>query len=627
MKLRLMEFMFLAMMTTGICPARLACQSTVERANGMTAVKAIKWPAGPARDSVPAWARNGMVRFARWDGGRLEVAKAILSGWPNFWPPDPNHLYAMDHWYDLRSIHLLRDAGINMIWVTFSNGFSNETERLQQEELARYIAECHRQGIHVMAYESISNMFWQDMYQNVPESKGWTAIGKDGKPVPYGAAAYRKLGYISRYTADLSNPGWQDYLRRRVDMAIKAGADGVDYDNNFAPDIAQLMNIYHMIYQYGSGQKKDFMLMGNFHRGTYVLNRLTNAMTTEDGLEPGIYDTEHVRRMRDKEYLLAADGGYLVNNAGLFRTLDGLSRGWKLNLVEDGRHEFGAREAKPMSPERQQLAMAEAMSFGAANELFVEDALATALWNHDPDALRLWAAVARYNRFFAAHAAYYADAESAASVAVVLDDASRGIDLLNGLAARNVLFDVIYEHDLNPRALSHYSEVAILKADVVSNNALIALENYVRKGGRLIVAGPSAGLDQDGNKRPRPSFFGRRLGKGECVYYEQMPPLDRLAAELRQHENSNVPTIESSPGILYNVVKQPASSREIIHLLNYETVPTGKIKIELKKKYRSATLLSPDLPQPTSLAISHGASSGEIAVPGLKIYSMVVLAQ
>ena len=47
-----------------------------------------------------------------------------------------------------------------MIWVTFSNGFSNETEKLNQEQLARYIAECHRQGIHVMAYESMTNMFW-----------------------------------------------------------------------------------------------------------------------------------------------------------------------------------------------------------------------------------------------------------------------------------------------------------------------------------------------------------------------------------------------------------------------------------------------------------------------------------
>jgi hypothetical protein len=627
MRLRLMEWFFLGLIAIGILPPRLACQDTIERPHGMASAKAIEWPAGPARGSVPSWAKNGMVRFARWDGGRLEVVKAILSGWPNFWPPDPNHLYAMDHWYDPRTIRLLHDAGINMIWVTFSNGFSNQTERLQQEELARYIAECHRQGIHVMAYESISNLFWQDMYENVPESRGWTAIGKDGKPVPYGAAAYRKLGYISRYMADLSNPGWQDYLRERVDLALKAGADGVDYDNNFARDITQLMNIYHMIYQYGSNRKKDFLLMGNFHSSTYVLNRLTNAMTTEDGSEPGIYDAQHVRRMRDKEDLLAADGGYLINNAGLFRTLDALSDSWKLNLVEDGRREFGAREAKPMSPQRQQLAMAEAMSFGAANELFVEDSLATALWNRDPEAIALWNAIANYNRFFAANEAYYTDTKSAASLAVVLDDTSRGVDLLNDLAARNVLFDVIYARDLTLRRLSRYSEVAVLTAETVSNKALAALEHYVREGGRLIVAGQSASLDQDGSRRPHPSFFGQRLGKGECVYYEQTPSLEQLAAVLRQHAKSKVPAIDAPAGVVYNVVNQPASRREIIHLLNYGPSAAGEIKVQLKKKYRSATLLSPDSGQPTSLTVSRGASGGEITIPSLKIYSMVVLTE
>ena len=31
----------------------------------------VVWPKGPGRDSVPAWAAPGKVRFARWDGGRI----------------------------------------------------------------------------------------------------------------------------------------------------------------------------------------------------------------------------------------------------------------------------------------------------------------------------------------------------------------------------------------------------------------------------------------------------------------------------------------------------------------------------------------------------------------------------
>ena len=628
MKISFVARLFLLAIFIYAIPAGLCAQSTVERQTGAAQEKPIQWPAGPSRDSVPAWAKNGAIRFARWDGGRIETAKAILSGWVNFWPPDPNVVYATDNWYNLKTIQLLREAGVNMIWVTFSNGFSNQTERLNQEQLKRYIAECHHMGIHVMAYESISNMFWQDMFKNVPESQNWPAIGKDGKPVPYGAAAYKKIGYISRYMANLSNPEWQAYLRKRVDLALDAGADGVDYDNNFARNLPQLMNIYEMIYKYGSKRKKDFLLMGNFHSNTYVMNRLTNSMTTEDGAEPGFYDAGHLRRVRNRQSLLAVGNGYLINNGGLFRALDALSEGWKLNLVEDGRREFGQREANAMSPERRQLAMAEAMSFGAADELFVEDALATALWNRDPDAGALWKAIAQYNRFFAAHESYYTETRSMAPLAVVLDDSSRGVDLLNGLAARNVLFDVIYEHDLEPGALSRYSKVAMLTADNVSDKALGVLENYVKNGGRLFVAGRSASLDEKGHKRPSPSFFGQKLGKGECVYSEEIPVLDQLAENLRSHEKSGAPVIHAPAGVVDNVLAQPARHRIIVHLLNYGNAPAKNVKIDLKQKFRSAMLMSPDLSHETPVTVRQlSPETGQISVPSLKIYSMLVLNQ
>lgn len=54
---------------------------------------------GPSKASVPDWARPGKIRFARWDGGALEAAKAILSGWPEFSPIDP-----ADTWYG-RDVH------------------------------------------------------------------------------------------------------------------------------------------------------------------------------------------------------------------------------------------------------------------------------------------------------------------------------------------------------------------------------------------------------------------------------------------------------------------------------------------------------------------------------------------
>ena len=251
----------------------------------------------------------------------------MLSGWPGFNPPIPDNVYTMSNWYDPQTIHLLRDAGINVAWVTFSNGFSIPTEQNHREQLRRYIAECHRQGIHVIAYESVANIFWEDMFEHVPESRDWVQMDADGKPVPYGSGDYSKMGRVTRYMADLGNPQWRDYLKKRVDLAIDAGADALMYDNNFG---GHLVDLYQDIYRYGAARKKDFMIMGNFHQNSYVLNRLINCMTTEDGAEPGVYDEAHLQGRRgrlDATTLVPVDHGRLVTNVGLFRIYNALSHG------------------------------------------------------------------------------------------------------------------------------------------------------------------------------------------------------------------------------------------------------------------------------------------------------------
>ena len=137
----------------------------------------VEWPVGPSHDSVPDWAKPGHLRFTRWDGGPMETAKAFLSGWPGLNPPNPDLVNTMTNWYNLDTIPLLKKAHINLIWVTFSVGFSMESEETQQALVRRYIAECHRNGIHVLLYESIANMFWEDMFQSHPASSHWPQIG------------------------------------------------------------------------------------------------------------------------------------------------------------------------------------------------------------------------------------------------------------------------------------------------------------------------------------------------------------------------------------------------------------------------------------------------------------------
>ena len=581
-----------------------------------------EWPQGPGPDSVAAWAKPGAIRFARWDGGRIETAKAFLSGWPGFNPPIPDNVYTMTNWYDPQTIRLLRQAGINMVWVTFSNGFSIPTEHNHQEQLRRYIAECHRQGIHVMAYESIANIFWEDMFEHVPQSRDWIQLDADGKPVPYGSGDYTKMGRVTRYMADLGNLQWREYLKKRVDLAIDAGADGVMYDNNFG---SHLVDIYQDIYRYGAARKKDFLLMGNFHQNSYVLNRLTNCMTTEDGAEPGVYDEAHLRGRRgrlDAAALVPVGHGRLVTNVGLFRIINALSNGWKPMLVEDGGREVGQRETTPMAAERQQLALAEAMSFGVSMELFVEGAFARDLFENDPSTMAIWRAIGSYNRFFAEHEQYYTATKSVAPVAVVLDDRSESVTLLDGLASRHVLFDVIYESDLTAEKLASYKVVALLTARTVRQRALSALESYATSGGRILAAGDAATLDETGQKRAQPEWFGKHTGNGECTYSEQIPPLDDLSKTLLDAAGPGPIQVEA--GVLYNIVEQPATGRTMIHFLNYALKPSGEIKVVLPKKYARINLLSPDSPQALELSNPPGLAV-VMKIPSVRIYSLLVM--
>jgi len=576
---------------------------------------------------VSDWAKPGRIRFARWDGGKLNTAKGILSGWPHFSPPDPNFIESMMNWYQPETIRLLREAGINLIWVTFSCGFSIETEKPQQEQLRAYIDACHRQGIHVMDYESIANMFWEDMYEQVPESRNWHEIGRDGKPVPYSAADYTKAGRITRYMADLSKPEWRAYLRRRIDLAIDSGADGVIYDNN-ASDY--LFDTYREIYQYGSSRKKDFLLMGNFHNNTYVFNRLTNCITTEDGSEPGIYSGPHVNPsnvMGNRDLLLPVETGLLVNNIGMFRIHRALTDGWKPVMVEDGKREVGERSTTPMSAARHKLALAEAMTYGIAMELSLEDTFQHRLKTGDPETRRIWEAIGQYNRFFADNEELYTNTKSLAPLAIVLDDRSANVGLLNGLSARNVLYDVVYEHDLTPEKLAPYSAIALLTADIVRGTALAAIESFVARGGKVFAAGSSASLDERGGRRAKRASFGCKAVQSECVYYDKLPPIDELAAALSGSGNPRAVQVAAPKGVVYNALSQSAAhgkSRTLVHLLNYTAQPVHNVGITVKGKVEQVSLLSPDSPRQPVQRLPSSSSITEINVPELGTYSLLV---
>jgi len=369
-----------------------------------------------------------------------------------------------------------------------------------------------------------------------------------------------------------------------VDLTLDAGADGVFYDNNLMENLAAA---YREMYAYGSARKSDLVLAGNFHTASYVMNRLTNALSTEDAEEPGVYSPANVTgRLATVAGLLApVDGGLLVNNLGLYRVHRALSDGWKPIFIEPGRRETGSRFVRPIPAGRHQLALAEAMMSGVALQLFSEGAFANGLMRGHADALEIWRAIGRYNRFFADNERYYVDVRPMARLAVVLDDRSEGVPLLDALAGRNVLFDVVYEHDLSPEKLRPYSAVALLHARRVRQRALAALQGFVERGGKLLASADAAAQDERGRPRERPAWFA----KGRAV--QTAPPGEELPAALKAAAGDAV-KLEAPAGVVCQPVMQ--RDRLLIHLLNYSPLAREGIGVTLPSKYKSVRLLSPD---------------------------------
>ena len=123
-------------------------------------------------EDVPLWAEQGNFRFIRLDGGQIESWKADRTWWGKKFSAEEKDV--LTHIYDGdfgQMLGLLKQADFNWIWVTWSSGWSFKDEEENRENLKTAIALCHKNGIHVSAYLSASNMFRKSAFRDDPETK------------------------------------------------------------------------------------------------------------------------------------------------------------------------------------------------------------------------------------------------------------------------------------------------------------------------------------------------------------------------------------------------------------------------------------------------------------------------
>jgi hypothetical protein len=158
-----------------------------------------------------------------------------------------------------------------------------------------------------------------------------------------------------------------------------------------------------------------------------------------------------------------------------------------------------------------------------------------------------------------------------AGMAVIVDPVVTDIAFLDELAARNLIYDVVFEQDANPETLARY---------------------------QIVLAAPSV---------PLPSEWRR---------YEDVMPAELEAAAPGQ---SNRPRL-SGREYPWAVARRSL----LVHLLNYADTPVLDIDLKVRGRFSSARLFCPDI-DPRPMPVSSNGQFKQIRIPELRIYDLVVL--
>lgn len=571
--------------------------------------------------NVPSWLQTGQYRPARWDGGPIEAEKGVLSGY--FPSDDPRLLEAERNWYNPKTIRFLKVAHVNWAWVTWSNGFSTETEQQQWRLVSAYIKACHKNNIHVAAYFSIGNMFWKDMFEYQPGSIAWVKRLPSGGPLFYTRP--------NRYMADIANSGWLSMQEKRVAAAARAGADGFWIDNTFGYYGEQnVKNFIEAMYATASRINPHIVIMSNYNHGIYTWARLQNGVTTEDGQEPGYY-TDKLKP-------------YLIANAGLLRYNYGIGEDWRPVSVEDGGRHGGRRETTLLEPKKWQLEIAEAAMYHVGFELFVEGAFARDLYFAKPRAMEDLRAIGAYNSFLQRNEQYYVHPLSLARAAILSDTTDAVVPYLNQLSEQNLNYDVTFNYqDPQEMNLKRYAVIVVPSTNPLSKQWCAALSKWVQEDGGVLIVVGDASLFSTGAAPPDEDFGLRALleiskkdvsdakqirsrGKGFAIYLPQLPSARNMVSLIHRYlQGSELVEVEPREAILSNVAYQAAYSRVVLSLLNYRQELEKGITVEVRAPVTKVEVLSPDNLLKTQPQIHKLGDNWEITIPELRTYDLIAI--
>lgn len=561
----------------------------------------------PGPEQVPEWAQQGKYRFARLDGGPIEILKTARSSWGmHFTAREKEVLGNLYSTYRDRMIDLLGQANLNWVWITWSVGYSWEDETRQRDECRTLTSKLHEKGIRVAAYLCAASMFWESMFRDEPRSTRWLRFDSQGVPFRYSGGRDPL-----RFVADVSNPEWVEYQKRRIGAAIDAGVDAFFLDNTSQTAWAdnETMDRYiGQLRRYIREEKRSpAVLLTNYGLASnrILLNRNMEVVFNEYWVEPGVFEQE-----------------WNATNVRRMKYVRGVVPEWKPLISEYSRFHEGDRAHGWLKPKSAQLGIAEAAAFGSAYAWDMEGPFDAALVDSNAGALETWKAIGRYNGFLKDHEDLYWKARGAASVAVLISERRRGnviqfgwdkdqTGLYDLLAEHSVLHDIRLVDALEEKQLAAYAGV-VVPAFLDSSARLTDMLKRFRKNGGKVVTLSEALLDSlETNEAVRREVLGEVRG---------LAP-DRIGL-----------AVEGAPHVLGNVTRLGSRHGLAVHLLNYapEAASGVRVQVHLGREFASLAgprprLLTPDS-QTAGLATAlSGASTVELQIQSLETYGVVVI--